>query len=80
MQDELFYLVYKLNEHAKIKVFTPFGETRMFQVDDVVKQGTILGPILCSIYTGEYCETKRFFIGDATIGPLGYVDDLARIN
>ena len=35
MQDELFYLVYKLNEHAKIKVFTPFGETRMFEVDDI---------------------------------------------
>ena len=36
MQDELFYLVYKLNEHAKIKVFTPFGETRMFEVDDII--------------------------------------------
>ena len=80
VQDELFYLVYKLNEHAKIKVFTPFGETRMFGVDDIVKQGTTLGPILCSISTGEYCGTERFFIGDTTIGLLGYVDDLASIN
>ena len=79
-QDELFYLVYKLNEHAKIKIFTPFGETRMFEVDDIVKQRTTLGPILCSISTGGYCETERFFIGDTTIAPLGYVDDLASIN
>ena len=79
IQDELFYLVYKLNEHAKIKVFTPFEETKMFEVDDIVKQRTTSGPILC-ISTGEYCETEIFFIGDTKIGPLGYVDDLASIN
>ena len=80
VQDELFCLAYKLNEHAKIKVFTPFGETRMFEVNDIVKQEFTLGPILCSISTGEYCKTERFFIGDTTIGPLGYVDDLESIN
>ena len=77
---QLFYLVYKLNEHAKVKVFTPFGENKMFEVDDIVKQGTTLAPILCSISTGEYRETERFFIGDTKFGPLGYVDDLASIN
>ena len=51
IQDNQFYFVYKLNEHAKIKVFTPFGETRMFEVDDIVKQGTILGPNSCNIST-----------------------------
>ena len=80
VQDELFYLVYKLNGDAKIKVFTPFGETRMFKVDDIVKQGTTLEPILCSISTGQYCEIERFFIGDTKIGPLGYVNELASIN
>ena len=53
----------------------------MFEVDDIVNQGTNpLGPILCSISTGEYCKTERFFIGDTKIGPLGYVDNLASIN
>ena len=80
IQDNQFYFVYKLNEHAKIKVFTPFGETRMFEVDDIVKQGTILGPNSCNISTEEYCETERFFIGDTKIGPLGYLDDRASIN
>ena len=46
----------------KLKVFTPFGDTRMFEVDDIVKPGTTLGPILCSISTGEYCKTKRFLL------------------
>ena len=80
IQDNQFYFVYKLNEHAKIKVFTPFEETRMFEVDDIVKQGTILGPNSCNISTGEYCETERFFIGDTKIGPLGYLDDRASLN
>ena len=74
MQDEL------VSRYAKIKVFTPFGETRMFEVDDIVKNGTTLGPILSGILTGEYCETEKFFIGDTKIGPLGFVDDLASIN
>ena len=34
VQDELFYLIYKLNKHAKIKIFTPVGQTRMLKVDD----------------------------------------------
>ena len=49
-QDELFYLIYKLNEHAKIKVFTPFGETKMFEVDDIVKQGTTFGPLFYAVF------------------------------
>ena len=52
----------------------------MFEVDDIVKNGTTLEPILSGISTGEYCETEIFFIGDTKIGPLGFVDDLASIN
>ena len=35
----------------KIKVFTLYEVARMFEVDDIVKQGTTVGPILCSILT-----------------------------
>ena len=42
--------------------FTPFREARMFEVDDIVKQGTTLGPILCSILTGEYSGIDRFLM------------------
>ena len=33
----------------------------MFEVDDLVKYRTSLGPIPRSILTGEYCETESFF-------------------
>ena len=54
--------------------------TRQFVVNDIVKQRTTLVPILCSISAGEYCEMDSFFIGEKSIGSLGYVDHLASIN
>lgn len=72
---KFFYLVCKFNEHAKFKIFTSFGETRIFEVDNIVKQGTILGPNLCSVLTWVCCETEKLLIG-----PLVNVDDLESIN
>ena len=40
-------LIYKLNEKARIKIDTPFGETEQITVENVVKQGTNFGPIFC---------------------------------
>ena len=52
----------------------------MFDVNDMVKQRTTQGPILCSIWAWKYCEIEIFFIGDTAIGPLEYADDLVSIN
>ena len=40
-------LLYQLNHKAIISVNTPFGDTEDFTVYDVVKQGTISGPLIC---------------------------------
>ena len=47
----------------------------MFEVDNIVKQGTILGPILWSVLTWVCCETEKLLIGS-----LVNVDDLAINN
>lgn len=52
----------------------------MFDVNDMLKQGTTQGPILCSIWAWKYCEIEIIFIGDTAIGPLEYADDLASIK
>ena len=76
--DDLLML-YLMNEKAKIKVKTPIGETDMFEVKEIVKQGTIWGPEMCCVETdainrvGENCTTA---IGDVLYGILGYVDDV----
>ena len=85
IQNELFYLIYKLNKEAKIIVFTPYDPTEEFYVMDLVKQGTCNGPILCSLSTGEYCKTKQtpnsgVFIGTVRISSLAFVDDLTDPN
>ena len=51
----------------------------MFEVEEIVKQGTIWGPEMCCIETdsinriGENCMTA---IGEILYGILGYVDDV----
>ena len=58
-------------------VKTPFGDTTSFDTDPIVKQGTVLGPVLCSSSTGEYC-TKNIgvAIGTLVLASLLYVDDI----
>ena len=85
IQNELFYLIYKLNKEAKITVFTTYGPTEEFSIMDLVKQGTCNGPILCSLSTGEYCKAKQsphsgVFVGIVRILPLAFVDDFTDPN
>ena len=56
VEKEYLQLMYNLNKSATVTVQTPYGETSAFQTDPIVKQGTILGPSLCSSSTGEYCD------------------------
>ena len=46
VDDVILYLIYPLNRKADITVRKPFGNTQSFEVCNLVKQGTVLGPIL----------------------------------
>ena len=48
VDDDILYLIslLQLNRKADITVRTPFGDTQLFEICDLVKQGTVLGPIL----------------------------------
>ena len=63
---EMLQLMYNLNKRALVTVKTPFGNTPIFATDPIVKQGTVLGPVLCSSSTGEYCKYNV----DVVIGTL----------
>ena len=56
ISQEMAQLIYNLNKSAKVTVNTPFGPTSAFLTEPIVKQGTVLGSILCSTATGEYCD------------------------
>ena len=41
------YMIKRLNEMAKIVVRTPVGNTRPFELEDIVRQGSVYGPQIC---------------------------------
>ena len=78
---DILHLVYKLNKTAKIVVKTPYGLTEESVIEDIVEQGTVLGPNLCSVSTAEYCETnKGVAVGGAVVSSLLFIDDVFDLN
>ena len=73
-------LFYNLNKRAKITIQTPVGDTNPIEVNEITKQGTIYGPILCDINTDKVNSIGTRNI--TTLGPdiecmsLIYVDDI----
>ena len=64
-----------------IVVKTPVGDTSIFRTDPIVKQGTVLGPCLCSSSTGEYCgRNSGVSVGSTLISSLLYVDDVIDLS
>ena len=74
---EYLQLIYNLNKRAIVTVQTPQGETAKFETEPIVKQGTVLGPVLCSSSTAEYCDYNvGVCMGTINIPSLVYVDDI----
>ena len=81
VEKEYLQLIYNLNKQAGVIVQTPFGDTSIFQTDPIVKQGTVLGPCLCSSSTGEYCgQNSGVCVGCTIISSLLYVDDVIDLS
>ena len=77
VEKEYLQLIYNLNKKAGVTVQTPLGPTSVFNTDPIVKQGTVLGPCLCSSSTGEYCGVNPgVSVGSTIISSLLYVDDV----
>ena len=83
VQNELFALIFKLNESARIQVKTPFGLTDVFECPRIVKQGSVLSSILCSASTAQLCDINwsgGTYTGSFVLNDLLYVDDTTDIN
>ena len=80
MREKEADILHKLNRRAEMVVETPVGETESFEINNIVKQGTIFGPILCCSSTakinniGERVMTA--ITPEMSIGSLIYVDDI----
>ena len=83
-------LLYETNCKTMVAVNTPFGLTERVEVNKIVEQGGVWGPIECanSIDTfGKECELEGKFMYEykqnalknhhpPNIPPLGYINDL----
>ena len=81
VKDDILYLVFQLNKKAMITVRTPFGNTEPFQINNIVKQGTVLGSVLnnCSL-DDNYAEGQGYIMDTAEIKALEFADDIADLN
>ena len=77
----ILQLVHAMNKEAKVTIKTPHGPAGPIVVNDLVKQGGVLGPVVCSASTGEYCdEGSGYPVGAMLVKPLAFVDDTADSN
>ena len=77
----ILQIIFNLNKEAILTIKTPFGVTEKQNINDVVKQGGILGAPICSASTAEYCEeSKGILVGRIRVNALAYVDDIVEIS
>eukprot|EP00112_Aurelia_sp_Birch-Aquarium-sp1_P025000 Seg811.13 transcript_id=Seg811.13/GoldUCD/mRNA.D3Y31 product="hypothetical protein" protein_id=Seg811.13/GoldUCD/D3Y31 len=69
-----------MNQKSEVTVETPYGVTRPFHLEAAVKQGTIFGPLFCSVATDRINAingTSYTMIGaEREIENLIFVDDI----
>ena len=59
----------------------PFGNMEPVQINSIVKQGTVLGPVLNNCSLDENCaEGQGYITGTVEIKALEFVDDIADLT
>ena len=81
IKDDTLSLIYYLNAKANVIVKTPFGDTNPLHLTNIVKQGTVLGPLLNNCSLDRVCkESYSYHLGSVEIKPMEFVDDIADPN
>ena len=73
-------IMYEMNKETDIIIRTPVRNTDNTQVKEVVKQGTIFGPIICCAETStvnSIGEEVKYRYGKINIGMPVFMDDIA---
>ena len=78
VRNDMLSLIYLMNKEARVTVKTPVGDTDPILLTNLVKQGTVLGPVLnnCSLNKMSTYSTGYNF-GSVQLKPLEFVDDIA---
>ena len=64
IQDDKLALIYEVNKKNQVSIKTPFGITPRVNINQIVLQGEVLGPLQCSVKVEtipkECIEEKKF--------------------
>ena len=78
VKDDTLFLIYLMNTKASVTLKTPMGDTYPLILSNVVKQGTVLGPVLNNCSLDRFSkESFGYNFGSVGIKPLEFVDDIA---
>ena len=81
VKNDILDLIYKMNHKTEIVVKTPFRDCNQIFVENIVRQGTVLGPVLNNCSLDKVChECESCQSGTVNIKSLKFVDDIADIN
>ena len=70
-----------MNDEADIVVNTPFGDCYPIFVENIVRQGTVLGPVLNNCSLDKVChDNESYQSGTVNMKLLEFVDDIADPN
>ena len=75
--------LYEISQTSNNVVDTPVGKTSSRTVEEVVKQGTIFGPIKCCASTSrvnEIQETVKYQYGKVKIDMSVFIDNIAAVG
>ena len=73
-------ILYEMKKKAEIIVDTTVGQTESISIKEIVKQGSIFGPIMCCATTSKVNnigEIVQYSYGKVDIGMSVYMDDIA---
>ena len=87
LQDDKLNLLHNANTHVNIAVRTPVGKTERGSIHNVVIQGDVFGPMLCSkqvdLFGKECLDEEKYtylYKDKVPIPPLSMVDDLVCVS
>ena len=86
VKNDKFALISLMNDKCKVKVKTPVGDTKRFELNHIEMQGTVPAPLKCAVQVdtlGKYCytyNTGNYMYKDAcAVPPLGMIDVIAGV-
>ena len=70
-----------MNTKVQVSIRTPIGESQPFICSNIVKQRTVLGPVLNNCSIDDFSRSScPYYFGNTEIKSLEFVDDIADLN